>query len=1682
MWRTRPKYRFWAIGLLLAAIVAIAAPMVFAGEDAPVRVAQGAISQGALQVKYPVRVDKSAPLRTMKPAALAPESKEAREVLRTIQRLPLPKAVNAAGKSAPTDPNVVQTLGASVGLTIPTPVASFDGIYNTFGVLPPDTNGDIGVDPTTGTKYYFQTVNVGFAIWDVTDPANPTQVQAPTANNTIWSGFGGICETHNDGDPIVLFDHLANRWLFSQFALGFPDDFHQCIAISATADPTGSWYRYDYQVSTSKLNDYPHFGVWRDAYYMSANQFDGASLNWAGAGVWAFERDAMLQGLSARMVYFDIGAVTLDYGGMLPADLDGPAPPAGTPGYFIEWDDSTWLGDSADTLRIWEFVVDWSNPSNSTFGANANFDPNYMVPTADVDPDMCNFDRNCIPQPGGTPVDAISDRLMYRLAFRVWGPNDFSMVSNHTVDVDANDHAGIHWFEIGWDGTTWSIFQEGVYAPDGDHRWMGSIAMDQARDIALGFSVSSASTYPSVRYAGRLAGDPLGDLTQGEETFVTGGGSQGHSSGRWGDYSMMGVDPTDDCTFWYTQEYYASDSEANWSTRIGAFRFPSCTAADTGTITGQVTDASTSNPIPNARVEIVDIGYVTYTDSSGTYTFASVPVGTYDMSVTAFGYDPASATGVTVTTGSTTTQDFALNPLPTYQVTFQVYDSITGWPLYAKIEIDGVPFSPIYTDPETGEVVAELPEGTYTAHATAMSGGYAVLDDTTTVTSALTWQFPLAADLVECNAPGYAWTGFEEDFEGGVPPTDWSVVDNIPGGGLVWDTNMAYGDDNYTGGTGLAADVNSDRNKYAPYDTELITPVLDPATLPTLTLIYKANFQSFSGNEALDLDVSTDNGATWNNILHWTDDHGSLYSTPGETVTVDLTPYVGTSPFQLRWRYYTSESAPWDWYAQIDDVTIAACQPVGDGLVYGSVYDLNTTDMLPTFVVTDTATGTESVFVDARDDAATPDYLYILAAAAGDQTLTASTTLRGYGTDTKTVTVIAGAAVEQDFALPAGLLSVSPTTLDFTLLQLAEQKTQTITIENTGGLDANFAIYALNGTPPTLAPIGFAAPRRLVGRQDLNAMSATDWRGDLITGVPQYISAAGDVLSSWAPGLGYAWGLGYDKDASSGPIWISDLGVAGGDDKDHQFETDGTPTGNTMDVSSWIGVWAADMAYDPFHKTLWQVNVGGDNCIYEMDPVSLAPTGEKICPSWSVSQRGLAYDPQSDTFFAGGWNEGIIYRFNRSGTIIESKSVGLPIASLAYNSSTGHLFVLINADTSSDSVYDVYVLDVNDNYNVIGGFDVMEAGMPVFGAAGGQAGMGIDCNGHLWIVNQSSSPQKVYEVDSGETGVCDWRADWISVDVDSGSVVTGGNITINVTVDAYALRYYGDYTGYLRIVNDTPYGPKFVTINASVQGYVPLRGDFNGDGKMDLAVFRPSENKWYIQGQSPVLYGDVGDIPVPADYDGDGDDDVAVFRSSDHTWRVYGLLAPFVYADPGDVPVTADYDGDGVDEIAVYRPSNASFGGHSTWHVYGFMGPFVYGDPGDVPAPADYNGDGKADIAIFRPSTGQWYIYGVMGGFTYGQEGDLPVPADYNGDGKAEVAVFRPSTGEWFIRGASGGFVYGQEGDIPVPGDYNGDGKAEIAVFRPSTGTWYINGMGAYVFGQDGDIPAAPIFDPSMTP
>ncbi|MDQ3117459.1 MAG: hypothetical protein M3Q86_12775, partial [Verrucomicrobiota bacterium] len=504
-----------------------------------------AFGAGRMQVAPSYQHDVSRPLREVAAGDRFPQRQE-REAAEN------PKIPNAHIDS----PDPVVDRGSFLRMlapSIPEPLLNFDGIaFPGVGCncAPPDTNGAVGL------TQYVQMVNEAYQVFDKTTGAS---ILGPNSIVSLWSGFGGACQNGGGGDPVVLYDQLADRWVISQFASadGGAPMTDECVAVSTSGDATGSYYRYGFHLG-SNFYDYPHLSVWPDAYYMSMNVFNAAGTAYLGPQPFAFDRTAMLAGDPATFIspVEPLGSAVAPF---LPADLDGfTLPPDGAPNTFVGFPDS-------NIYTVYHFHVDFETPANSTFDL---FDG---VPAAGYTA-LCPGTRNCIPQAGvanSDKLDGIGDRLMFRLAYRNFGDHE-SLVGNFSVR--SGGVGAIRWFELrGVTAGPVAVQQESTYQPDDTSRWMGSAAMDGAGNLALAFSASSASINPQIRYAGRLASDPLNTLAQGEAHLFDGTGSQTGSGNRWGDYSALTVDPVDDTTFWFTTEYYSTTGSFNWRTRIGSF-------------------------------------------------------------------------------------------------------------------------------------------------------------------------------------------------------------------------------------------------------------------------------------------------------------------------------------------------------------------------------------------------------------------------------------------------------------------------------------------------------------------------------------------------------------------------------------------------------------------------------------------------------------------------------------------------------------------------------------------------------------------------------------------------------------------------------------------------------------------------------------------------------------------------------------------------------------------------------------------------------------------------------------------------------------------------------------------------------------------------------------------------------
>ncbi len=548
------------------------------------------------------------------------------------------------------------------GAQMPAPARSFEGISSNdnfaaygFRILPPDPNGDVGLN------HYVQTVNLLTRVFD----KNGNALTPPFRLSSIFSTLGTPCSMRDDGDPIVLYDALADRWLLSQFCNNFPP-FRQMIAVSQTSDPTGAYYVYEFVMPNNKINDYPKFGVWHDAFYMSTDEFFGG--DYAGSGAFAFDREKMLTGdPTASYIYFDLSSPTTQrIGGLLPADLDGlNPPPPDAPHLFVGYT-ATEYGDPQDAIRLFNFRADFANPNNSTFAERSES----PLPVAAFDP-TSPFGRDDISQPPpGERLDSQSDRLMYRVAYRNFGTHE-SIIFNQTVRVSPVDQiyrAGVRVYELRKANGIFSVNEQATVGGSDVSRWMASAAQDWQGNIAVGYSFGSEDRPPSILYTGKSASDPTGTF-RNENALVFGTGVQKAFGFRWGDYTAMNSDPSDGCTFWMTNQYYTfesqEESDFGWLTRIGAFKFDECTAAPSATIQGVITNAANGQPISGAKIKTAS-GIFRTSDEGGNYGSIRLAPNQYVLTVSADGFRSQTVT-VNAPNGANITQNFALEPTAVLQ-------------------------------------------------------------------------------------------------------------------------------------------------------------------------------------------------------------------------------------------------------------------------------------------------------------------------------------------------------------------------------------------------------------------------------------------------------------------------------------------------------------------------------------------------------------------------------------------------------------------------------------------------------------------------------------------------------------------------------------------------------------------------------------------------------------------------------------------------------------------------------------------------------------------------------------------------------------------------------------------------------------------------------------------------------
>ncbi len=556
------------------------------------------------------------------------------------------------------------TLSPAPGLTFEgNSAADNTAVFGTT-VAPPDTNGAVG------PNHYVQITNDLVGIY--TKSGALVSPPGKFALSKLFASIGGVCATTDDGDVIAQYDKLANRWILSQFGftgLNTPP-YHQCVAISKTSDPTGAYYAYDFQLPGQEFPDYPKLATWPNGYFMSTNQFFlGGDFD--GAGAFAFNRAKMLVGdPSANGIYFNLcfqaGHCSPEHPegvfGMLPSDFDGlTPPPAGAVANVFSYPTSVTFGDPADGLRVFDFIPNYANPGLSTFTERPESTYASPIPVAAWDlrdpPGRGDIFQPAPATGSANRLDSVASRIMHRLQYQNLGGTE-NLISNITVNASGvtpnnatNYKAEVRYFQLSRSSPSgpFSVTEQGTTpSPDATERWMASAAADNSGDIAVGYSASSLTLFPSLRYAGRTPADPPGTL-EDEQTLFAGTGVQLATQNRWGDYSAMQVDPSDFCTFWYTNEYYSTPAgtQFNWRTRIGNFKFPSCVSPAMGNLTGKVTYCQNGQPITGAVIQVSD-GHGGGTISDGTYAISLAP-GTYTVTAVDPAINCANSASQTVT-------------------------------------------------------------------------------------------------------------------------------------------------------------------------------------------------------------------------------------------------------------------------------------------------------------------------------------------------------------------------------------------------------------------------------------------------------------------------------------------------------------------------------------------------------------------------------------------------------------------------------------------------------------------------------------------------------------------------------------------------------------------------------------------------------------------------------------------------------------------------------------------------------------------------------------------------------------------------------------------------------------------------------------------------------------------------
>lgn len=831
------------------------------------------------------------------------ERKAAREAKEEADREFQPRYYPYSSTALPKGPDPVwqKSMGKAPSGGGKAPIVNFDAQTTTLS--PPDCNG------TIGPNHYMQTINLTYAIYSRTG----TVLKAPTAMNTIFGSVTG--SGNNDGDPLIQWDEQAQRWIAVEFSISGTNDY-MLVAVSTTNDPTGTWYKYSFDVAD--MPDYEKIGIWQDGYYMATN-------TGSGNDIYVLERSKMLSGLTAQMIAFD-NPWRPGFGFMLapPLDNDGAFAPAGTPGTFIAFNDDA-VGGGKDQLWLYELTANWTTPASSTFTRSqqidvASFDSQFTQDWTDIE------------QKGTTQrLDGVPAIIMNAPQYRNFGTYQ-TIVCCHTVDVDNTNHSGVRWYELRKTppATTWTVRQQGTYAPDANSRWMASVMLNGAGKIGMGYSISSSTVFPGIRYCGQSASGYAAANGQMDipEAVIQDGTIAQTVNERWGDYSLLSVDPTDDQTFWFTSEYMKSAS--NKGTRVASFKFTNLPNAITRAATALTGTTSTLNGTVNANGlattyhfewgTTTAYGTSTSTISAGSgLTDVLVNAGitgltagtTYHFRLVAVNSDGTSnGDDITFKYGTAIVRTIPVSNLGSSTVTCGgEITSDGGYAVTARGVCWGTTLNPVATGNHTTDGTGT---GTFVSSVTGLATNttYHIRAYATTANGTV-----YGSDLIFATYCGTYTAPFTEAFST-TQPACWSQID-IFGDGYTWQFGT-------TTGPSLTGSYAYMMYNSGTIDCDLITPTLDLSSLASITLSFKHYFKFATGRSAA-VSYSIDNGTTWTVLQTYT----ATSATNPVTFSQVIPAVAGQSQVKFKWNFSGTGSTTTYW--GIDDVSVTGIVPQWTG-------------------------------------------------------------------------------------------------------------------------------------------------------------------------------------------------------------------------------------------------------------------------------------------------------------------------------------------------------------------------------------------------------------------------------------------------------------------------------------------------------------------------------------------------------------------------------------------------------------------------------------------------------------------------------------------------------------------------------------------------------------------------------